>query len=97
MAFDRTIVGEVIHVLGDIKGRVVDLDITSYTNPGGEAVTANTFGLQRLDMIIATGREILDMDLKHVGAAIRLTVMSTGTELANGLDGGVWRVLAIGK
>ena len=96
MAFAITRVGEP-HVLGDVRGGVFDMDITSYTNPGGEAVTANTFGLTRLDALIATGREILDMDFKYIGAAVRLTVMSTGAEVANAVDGGVWRVLAIGK
>ena len=97
MAFTPTIVEEISHIFGDMRARIVDLDITSYTNPGGEAVTAETFGLTRLDILIATGREILDMDFKYIGAAIRLTVMSTGAEVANTVDGGVWRVLAIGK
>ena len=96
MAFTPTRVGE-FHVSGDHREVVYDLDITSYTNPGGEAVTAGTFNLTRLDALVATGREILDMDFKYIGTAIRLTVMSTGVEVGNGVDGGVWRVVAKGK
>ncbi len=96
MAFAKTLIGE-RHVSGDHREVIYDIDITSYTNPGGEAVTANTFGLTRLDHIIATSRESLIHDLKWVGTALRLTVSSTGLEAANAVDGGVWRVLAIGK
>lgn len=96
MTFAKTLIGE-RHVSGDHREVIYDIDISSYTNPGGEAVTANTFGLTRLDALIATGREILDMDFKYIGAAMRLTVISTGAELGNGVDGGVWRVVAKGK
>lgn len=96
MAFTKTLIGE-RHVVGDIRETIYDIDVTSYTNPGGEAVTANTFGLTRVDSLTATGREVLDLDFKYIGTAIRLIVMSTGLELANAADGGVWRVVAKGK
>ncbi len=96
MVFTKTLIGE-RHVSGDHREVIYDLDITSYTNPGGEAVTANTFGLTRLDALSATGREILDMDFKYIGTAMRLIVISTGAELGNGVNGGVWRVIAKGK
>lgn len=97
MTFTQTVINEPAHSFGDMKAKIVDVDITSYTNPGGEAFVAATIGLTRIDMIAIIGREILDMDLKWIAGALRLTVMSTGTELANTLDGGVWRLLVIGK
>lgn len=98
MAFAITVIGERLHIFGDVAAVIIDVDITSYTNPGGETfAAAQVPGLSRLDMVMPVGRELLDMDLKWIGTALRLSVMSTGLELGNTLDGGVWRLLCIGK
>jgi hypothetical protein len=50
----RTIAGvfEEQHNFGDMKAKIIDVNITSYTT-GGEALAAADFGLERLDDVTA--------------------------------------------
>ncbi|MEE9197241.1 MAG: hypothetical protein V3U45_03775 [bacterium] len=98
MVFDITVVGEEAHYLGDLKGRIVDIDVTSYTT-GGETVTPANWGFTRVDHISPITTEVLDhlADWLPATNRFRIKLVSTGAELASTGNGGTFRVLVVGK
>lgn len=98
MARAITVVGEVAHYLGDLKGRILDIDVTSYTT-GGESVTPGELGMLRVDMLSVITTEIIANEADWLPGTNRFRIKTTvtGIELANAADGGTFRVLVIGK
>ncbi len=98
MVFAITVVNEQAHYFGDMKARIVDIDVTSYTT-GGETVTPADWGFTRVDHISVISTEILDglADWLPATNRFRIKVVSTGAELGSAANGGTFRVLVVGK
>ncbi len=95
----RTItpIGERAHYFGDMKAKVVEVDVTTYTS-GGEDITAADWGFVRVDHISVITTEILDhlADWLPATDKFRIKLVSTGAELG-AVNGGTFRVLVVGK
>ncbi len=92
------IVAEPVHIFGDMVATIVDIDVTSYTT-GGEALTAADVGLTRLDQVILTQTEALDLAAVWLVGTnlLYLRVGNTGVQLTSTGNGGTWRATCIGK
>ncbi|MEE9197091.1 MAG: hypothetical protein V3U45_03015 [bacterium] len=93
-----TVVNEVMHVFGDLKARILDVDVTSYTT-GGETLTEEDLGMLRVDILLPVTTEILlhEADWLPATDRFRIKLTSTGAELGAAANGGTFRVLVIGK
>ena len=81
----------------------LELDITSYTNPNGETMSASTLGIKRIDDIKFTNIEPgtaanRDSALEWNKASNKVfaIVVSTGAEVGNGTDIGTFRATVFG-
>lgn len=79
---------------GDLDGFICDIDITSYTT-NGEDFAAESLGVDGRPVmitLISTEKENLIPRWVRASDLMKLIVTTTGAELANGGDGGTWRM-----
>ncbi len=93
-----TVIGERAHYFGDMKAKIVEVDVTSYTT-GGETITEADWGFVRVDHISVITTEILlnHADWLPATDRFRIKLLSTGAELGSTANGGTFRVLVVGK
>ncbi len=87
----------------DLRAFLVELDISSYTNPNGETLTAAMLGLKRIDEILFTNVEPTTaanrdsrLEWNKASSKVFAIVVSTGAQVANGVDLGTFRALVLG-
>lgn len=101
MARTLTVIGEVSHILGDLRARIIEMDVTSYA-AGGESITAAELGMSRIDKIdgenVGVGAGPRDAYLVRdlVNSKMMVFVASTGLEKAAAATA-TFRLIVLGK
>jgi len=85
-------------VFGNMRVRIADVDVTSYTD-GGEPLTAAELGMNAtLESVVPVSYEKYYLFwYDFANAKLKIGDPTTGAEVAATTDGGVVRILAIGQ
>ena len=84
-------------VFGNMRVTIASVDVTAYS-ASGEPLSAAELALTSVELVLPVSAEkpyVFWYD--YSGAKLRGWVTSTDTEIAGAVDGGVVRLIAIGK